>query len=352
MPPATELVPFDRLRDFVARIFRAAGFSEVDAATEADVLTWANLRGVESHGVFRIPMYIASIRSGDINPRPDIQVVHEAGASSIVEADRAAGAIAMTFAIDHAVIRARNHAVGWTLVRNTTHTGPMGYYARRAADNDMIGIVTSGSKPLMAYHGTRVPTVSTNPLAIAAPRAGGLPLTLDMATAAIAWGKLTQARRSGATLPEGVALDAAGKMTTDSSKAEVPLPLAGARGAGLSVMIECLTGLLAGAPVIGPALTGRTTDSDPWQHGLAIAVDISAFTDKDRFADDAAELAEAIKQQPRAEGFDAVFAPGERGDAVLTERRKTGIPVPRQQWLALVETARGLGVEAPSDQRG
>jgi ureidoglycolate dehydrogenase (NAD+) len=343
---AAVLVEYEKLHDFVARIFRAAGFSEEHATIEADVLTWANLRGVESHGIFRVPSYVGAIRSGEMNPHPNIHVVHSAGSSSIIEADRAAGAIAMAFAMDNAISLARDHTVGWSLVRNTTHTGPMGYYARAAADAGMIGIVFSASKPLMAYHGTRVPTVSTNPMAIAAPRADGPPLTADMATAAIAWGKLAQARRSGATLPDDVALDAEGRITTDSSEAVVPLPLAGPRGAGLSLMIECITSLLAGVPLIAPVLVdGRATAQ--WQHGLAIAVDIAAFTDVDRFAEDAAELAKAVKQQPRADGFDEVFAPGERGDAVLAERKKNGIPVPEGQWRALVETAESLGVKAP-----
>jgi ureidoglycolate dehydrogenase (NAD+) len=350
MPPAPVLVPFDRLHDFVARIFRAVGFSEAHATIEADVLTWANLRGVESHGIFRVPSYVAAIRSGDINPQPDIRVVHSVGASSIIEGDRGAGAIAMTFAMERAVSLAREHAVGWALLRNTTHTGPMGYYARAAADAGMIGIVASASKPLMAYHGTRVPTVSTNPLAIAAPRAGAPPLTADMATAAIAWGKLAQARRSGAALPENVALDATGKVTTDSSEAVVPLPLAGPRGAGLSLMIECVTSLLAGVPLIAPPLLAGTGGAAQWQHGLAVAVDIAAFTDLDRFAADAAELAEAVKQQPRADGFDEVFAPGERGDAVLDERKKNGVPMPPEQWRALVETAESLEVETPTPE--
>lgn len=343
MDSATVLVRSDRLHDFVSRIFRAAGFSEAHAQIEADVLVCANLRGVDSHGVFRIPMYVGAIRSGDINPSPDLRVASNTGASCIIEADRAAGPVAMTFAVDQAAAIASEHTVGWALVRNTTHTGPMGYYARKAADRGMIGIVTSSSKPIMAYHGTRVPAVSTNPIAIAVPRAGGLPLALDMATAAIAWGKLAQARQSGIELPDNVALDASGRATSDSSQAVLPLPLAGAKGAGLSLMIECMTSLLAGSPLVAPALRG--TDSDAWQHALAIAVDIAAFTDVERFKADAAEVADAIKMQPRADGFDEILMPGERGDRVLAERRANGIPLPTDQWRALVEVAASFGIE-------
>jgi len=345
MQSPTIFVQSERLREFIAAIFGAVGFSDAHAQTEADVLVWANLRGVDSHGIFRIPSYIRAIRLGEINPKPDIRVASSSGASCIVDADRAPGPIAMTFAIDQAVAVAAEHTVGWALVRDTTHTGPMGYYARRAAERGMIGIVSSASKPLMAYHGTSVPTVSTNPIAIAVPQAGGLPLTLDMATAAIAWGKLTQARQLGGDLPDNVALDSSGRVTTDASQAAVPLPLGGAKGAGLSLLIECMTSLLAGSPLVASALSDEGTSHGVWQHGLAIAVDIAAFTDVEGFAANAAELANAVRRQPRADGVEEVLMPGERGDRVLAERRENGIPIIRDQWNALVETAASVSVE-------
>src|SRR5690606_36679740 len=108
----------------------------------------------------------------------------------ILDCDRAPGPVAMCRAMEEAVGAARGNVIGWIAVRDTTHTGPMGYYARIAAEAGMIGIAMSASKPLMAYHGTRAPALATNPLAIAVPRAGRAPLVLDMASAAIAWGKL------------------------------------------------------------------------------------------------------------------------------------------------------------------
>lgn len=349
MQAPTVLVQSDRLHDFVADIFRAVGFSEAHAQIEADVLVWANLRGVDSHGVFRIPNYVRAIKSGEINPKPDLRVSSSTGASCIIDADRAPGPVAMTFAIGQAADIASEHTIGWALVRDTTHTGPMGYYARLAADRGMIGIVTSASRPLMAYHGTSVPAVSTNPLAIAVPQAGGLPLVIDMATAAIAWGKLNQARQLGNPLPDNVALDSSGRVTTDSSQAKVPLPLAGAKGAGLSLLIECMTSLLAGSPLVAPALADEGSSTGVWQHGLAIAVDIAAFTDVAQFAANAAELAASIRRQPRADGVDEILMPGERGDRVLAERQENGIPVLSNQWQALVEVAASVGVKPPHE---
>jgi len=346
MPSDTVTVRAAHLRELLRRIFRAAGFSDAHALIEAEVLAWANLRGVESHGIFRVPRYVAAIRDGEINPRPDIRVVAGAGASSIIDADRSAGPIAMTFGMDHALALARRHSVGWALIRNTTHTGPMGYYARAAAAHGMIGIVASASRPIMAYHGTRSPTVSTNPIAIAVPQGSAAPLVLDMATAAIAWGKLSQARQSASPLPANVALDAEGNVTTDPRRAALPLPLAGAKGAGLSLMIECLVSLLAGAPLIAPALSPGLESSGAWQHGLAIAVDVPAFTDADAFAENVRQLAEAVASQPRAAGFDEVLMPGERGDRELARREREGIPLPADQWRRLVEIADSLGVSA------
>ena len=340
------IVSADRLHALLREVFEAVGFSPEHADVEADVLTFANLRGVDSHGIFRVPRYIGAIRSGEINAKPQLAVAKRLGAALIVEADRAAGPVAMAWGMARAIEVAREAALGFAIVRNTTHTGPVGYYARMACAEGMLGIASSASRPIMAYHGTATPAASTNPLAIAAPREAGEPIVLDMATAAIAWGKLSKAVQSGTPLPDNVALDDAGHMTTDPARARIPLPLAGAKGAGLSVMIECLVSLLAGQPLIAPALGHGRPPSGAWQHGLAIAIDIAALTDLTDFTLDAASLAEAIKAQPRAEGVDDILMPGERGDREMERRREHGIPLDPGEWNKLADIAQSLGIDA------
>jgi len=338
------------LQIFIRELFTAAGLRPAEAAVEAEVLIWAELRGLASHGVFRVPMYLGWIARGLRNPASEPKVVRAKGATCLIDADRAPGLYMMTQAMERAVGLAREHGVGWVVVRRTTHTGAMGYAARKAAEAGMIGIATCASRPLMAYHGSRVPALGTNPLAIAAPRANGVPIALDMSSAAIPWGKLAQARANNETLPPGVALDGAGRATTDPNAAEVPLPLAGPKGSGLALMIECLTSLAGGLPLVAPALSGEGPNYNV-QNAAAIAVDPEAFLGGDGFAAEVEAMAAAIVRLPRAEGFDEILMPGERGDREAARRKKAGIEIPDELWGQLCEAARSLGV-SPPEPRG
>jgi LDH2 family malate/lactate/ureidoglycolate dehydrogenase len=334
------------LRKFVGALFVAAGLRADEAAVEAEVLLWAELRGLASHGLFRVPMYLGWIGRGLRNPKSEPRVVREKGATCLIDADLAPGLFMMTRAMERAVGLARAHGVGWVVVRRTTHTGAMGYYVRKAAEAGMIGIATCASRPLMAYHGSRVPALGTSPLAIAAPRAKGPPVALDMSSAAIPWGKLAQARANDERLPPGVALDAAGRPTTDPHDAEVPLPLAGAKGSGLALMIECLTSLAGGLPLVAPALAGEGPNYNV-QNAAAIAVDPAAFLGGDGFAEEVEAMARAIARLPRAQGFDEILMPGERGDREAARRRAEGIAVPEDLWARLRGLAKRLGVAVP-----
>jgi len=336
-----------QLQIFIEALFRAAGLRAEEAAVEAEVLVWAELRGLASHGLFRVPMYLGWIARGMRNANSAPTVVRAKGATCLIEADQAPGLYMMTQAMARAVDLAREHGVGWVVVRRTTHTGAMGYYVRKAAEAGMIGIATCGSRPLMAYHGSRVPALGTSPLAIAVPRAGGAPIALDMSSAAIPWGKLAQARARNETLPPGAALDAAGRETTDPHAADVPLPLAGAKGSGLALMIECLTSLAGGLPLLAPVLNGVGPNYNV-QNAAAIAVDPAAFLGGDGFGQEVEAMAAAIARQPRAEGFDEILMPGERGDREAARRMREGIELPDDLWESLCDVAAELGVAVPS----
>lgn len=335
------------LRDFIEAIFVAAGLRPAEAAVEAEVLLWAELRGLASHGVFRVPMYLGWIAQGLRNPASKPEVVRQKGASCLIDADRAPGLFMMTQAMERAAALAREHGVGWVVVRNTTHTGAMGYYVRQAAEAGMIGLATCASRPLMAYHGSRVPALGTSPLAIGVPRANGAPVVLDMASSAIAWGKLAQARANNETLAPGAALDAGGRATTDPHAAQIPLPLAGPKGSGLAMMIECLTSLAGGLPLAAPALRGDSPTYNV-QNAAAIAVDPAAFLGADGFAEEVDDLATALAALPRAEGVDEILMPGERGDRQAAEQRKDGVPIPADLWERLCAIAEELGVTPPA----
>jgi ureidoglycolate dehydrogenase (NAD+) len=335
------------LEKFACDIFVAAGLPLEWAQAEAEVLVWADMRGVGSHGVLRIPSYVAWMARGLRRPNANIHVAAGKGAMVLLEADRGPGLYVMRKAMDMAIEKASVHGIGWITVRQVTHTGAMGYYVRQAAKAGMIGIASCSSRPLMAYHGTKDAALGTSPLAIGVPRAGAEPLVLDMASAAISIGAMAQARQAGKPLPDGVAVDENGHVTTDPRAAVTPLPLAGAKGSGLGLMIECLTSLLGGLPLLASAFENPAERTDYVQNALAAAIDPAAFPGADRFPKEVDRLARDLAAQPRADGFDEILMPGERGDREMARAARDGIELTPVLWQQLADVAGKLGVAMP-----
>lgn len=335
------------LEAFAGAIFVAAGLARDHADEWARMLVWANLRGTDSHGVIRIPRYVDLLRNKSINPAPDLRIECKDGASVVLEADRAPAAVALSRAMAEAMDCARKVHIGWCAVRNTTHTGAIGYFALQAAEKGFAGIAMSASGPMMVYPGTRSAAVSSNPIAFAVPRRNGRPYLLDFSTGVVANGKIMGARDRGEKIPIGWGLDADGNDTTDPAAVETLLPMGGAKGAGLSFMIECLTSLLTNNPRIAPDLEDRSIEDNPFLNGSVVAIDVAAFGSRDVFEREAERLGRAIAGLPRARGSDRIYLPGERGDAVRAEREAAGIPIPKGTWQRIAKTAAALGVKPP-----
>jgi ureidoglycolate dehydrogenase (NAD+) len=342
------IVQSQALRRFISALFVKSGFSASDAAMTAEVLVWAELRGHESHGVLRIPTYLAWAKKGVIASMAKPEIVLRKGAVVRINAHRAIGPAALTKASDIAVETAREHAAAWVLVQDHSHAGAIGYYARRIADAGMLGLVMTASRPLMAYHGTKGAALSTNPIAIATP--GGL--VLDMSTSAISKGKISAALARGTQLPAGAAVDADGRPTTDPAKAETLLPLGGAKGSGLSLMIECMTSVALANPLISTALSDTKEAKDFRQNGLVIAMDLGVLGGEGKFESNAGTLAETIKSEPRASGFDEILMPGERGDREMARREAQGIPIVAKTWNELVPLVATFDVALPETRAG
>lgn len=332
---------------YARAIFVGCGVQPAHAEEWAKMLIWANLRGVDGHGVIRIPRYYDLLRRKSINTNPDIRVERRSGAITVIEADRAPGAVAMTFAMQEAIARAREVHIGWCAARNITHSGAVGYFAHQAAQAGMAGIVMSASGPMMAYPGARVAGVSTNPLAIAVPAKERGAYLIDMSTATVANGKIMEAKDKGAQVPVGWGIDAGGRDTTDPRAIATLLPMGGAKGSGLSFMIECLCSLALSNPRIAPALMAEETTDDPFLNGVAIAVDLAAFGDLADFRENADQLGDAISALPKADGVDRILLPGERGNRIRAEREASGIPIPKGTWQRIAKVAEAVGVAIP-----
>jgi ureidoglycolate dehydrogenase (NAD+) len=340
------LVRHTDLARFIVAAFTAKGMAADDAATVADALVWANLRGGDSHGVVRLPRYVEMIASGDMDPLARPAFVLDCPARFVLDGARCAGPVAMMQAIAAATERAKASGLCLGLVRHTTHTGAIGRYAKWAAERGCIVVIAVAGVPLMAYHGARVRSLSTSPLAIAVPSAHG-PVVLDMATSVAALGRLMQARTGTEPIPDGWALAEDGTPTTDPKKAAIPLPLGGPKGSGLSLMFEFITGILGGAPALAPAL-GPERRRRHTQNALILAIDVAGFRPPAEFDKDAGELIDIIRHLPVRDGFTEVLLPGERGRRTEAARRTAGIPVPPTTWEALGRLAKALAIELPA----
>jgi len=338
-------IPVGELRTFAAQILEAGGFAPSAAQQTADLLVWADARGVDSHGVLRIPRYLEMVQLGLIDAKAKPHFVSELGAISVLEGDKAPGAVGMNMAMARAVAHAAGFGIGWCSARNVSHAGAVGYFAEAATRAGHIGIVMTASKPLMSYFGSKAEGVSTNPIAIAAPNAAGRhPILLDMSTSAAALGKIMAARDAGTAIPIGWGVDASGAGTTDPKAVKFLLPMAGAKGSGLSLMIEVLSSVLVGNALISSALAGHAKGAF---NGIAIAVSVGAFGDAAAFHDGMAELSAAIKALPRADGVEEILLPGERGYARAAKASAEGIALEPATAGRLANLARAFKLSVP-----
>lgn len=334
------------LTEFSQNLLVAGGFAADDARQMARLLIWANLRGTDSHGVLRIPRYIEMLGQGSVSTGGAPEVVSDFGAVTVIDGGRCPGAVGMGLAVEKAAALASRLGVGICAARAISHAGAVGFFAESLARQGQVGIVMTASKPLMSYFGARGEALSTNPIAISAPVPGADPVTLDMSTAAVALGKVLAARDTGRALEPGWAIDETGAETTDANRVAALLPMAGAKGSGLSLMIEVLASVLAGNAVIAPVLLGRKKGGF---NGLVIALDPAAFGPRGRFDTDMAELADAIHALVPAEGTPSVLLPGERGAATARKRLESGIPLAVGTARRLAEAAAELNVAMPPE---
>ena len=340
-------VNWQALKAFTKEVFIRVGMSSEDAEIEADVLVWANLRGVDSHGVLRIPSYVASVEAGGMNPKPEIRFEKETPAVALIEADHAFGPVVTTLAMRCMIEKAREVGIGWALLRNTTHQGAMAYYALMAAEQGMAGLAFVCSPPNMAPYGSKAAGLHNSPLAIAVPATAHPPLVLDFATSVAAGGKVQLAVDKGVSLPEGWALDANGEPTTDARLARILLPFGGYKASGLAMMFECLASLMAGNPLAEPKLFNLDPPHRGTQNSVVAAINIGLFTDLDEYKGHVDKLMEGIKALPKADGFEEILVPGEIENRVREERLRDGIPLPEGTVHNLRGVAAKLGVALP-----
>src|SRR5262245_56938974 len=296
----------EALQAWAADVFVRLGLREGDAALVAATLVEADLRGVSSHGVQRMPGYAAGLRRGSIVAQPDIRVITESGWAAVVDGGGGMGQLAAQLGMRLALDRAAEGGHGAVAVRRSSHCGAMAFWAMQAVPERCIGLAVTNAGINMMPTGGRVKLVGNNPMAYAIPTGREAPIVLDMATSVVAGGKLDVARLKGEPIPLGWALDAAGQPTTDpvAARQGALLPLGGPKGYGLAVVLDVLCGVLAGGR-FGKGLGERGSS-----HYFEV-YRISDFTPYEDFLERIGALIDQLHACPPADGSDGVVLPGE-----------------------------------------
>jgi LDH2 family malate/lactate/ureidoglycolate dehydrogenase len=310
---ATGTIDAAALAGLVARMFEAAGLQAAAARVVANSLVDADLSGQPSHGVMLVDMYLDRLRHGSVSRRAAAEIVSDRDGTVVLDAGNALGVLVGDQAIGLAVERARRHGAGIVAVRHGFHFGVARRYALAAADAGCVGLAMCNTRPLMPAPGGAERVVGNNPLAIAIPTGGAVPLVLDMATSEAAMGKIRMAAKAGEAIPPGWAVGADGGPTTDPAAAiaGMLLPAAGPKGFGLAFMIDMLCGLLSGG-AHGAAVQPLYGDpAVPYDCALLfIAIDVPHFRPLDGFRAEADAAAVRIRDGRRAPGVAALHTPG------------------------------------------
>ena len=328
------LVSADSLSSLVEALFRNAGVSAEDAATIARVQLEADLRGMHSHGMRAIPIYLERIRLGIINPRPSIRVT-DLGAVASVDGGDGPGQVVAVRAMEECIARARRYHVGIAVAHRSNHFGAAGYYAAQAAAADLIGIATTNGNLVLAPIDSVTPTVGNNPIAIGAPASAEPPFLLDVAMSVVAGGKVDLAAAEGEDLPEGWSFDAEGKPTRDLTAAlaglGIPLgaPLAGHKGFGLALGMEVLAGVLSGARFGREHTVEVDLGPRPWDEGhFFMAIDPAITMPLPAFKARVDQLMREVRDTQPIPGGPPAHAPGERAWTRRERALREGIWLP------------------------
>jgi len=342
-------VSADRLRTFISQAFEKTGMPADDARTLGALIAEADLRGTDTHGVFRMPLYVRRIKAGGINLRPSIRIANEQASTALVDGDNAMGHLVMRFAAEAAIAKAKQTGVGWVGARMSNHAGPAALYAMMPLAHDMIGLYFAvGSNNHLPPTGSAEALLGTNPIAVAIPAGQEPAVVMDMAPTVAAFGKVRLKAAQGEPMPVGWMIDRTGNPLTDASRAGEGflLPIGDYKGYALSLIIGLLAGTLNQAAFgrdIVDFLKHPDAATNTGQSILAVRVD--AFCPVDVFKRNVDTAIRTMRESQRLPGVERVWLPGEQSHARRVERLVRGIPIPPTLQKNLDEMARDLGID-------
>src|SRR5213594_3190144 len=348
------VVQEQKLKDFCNKVWMKLGVPPQDAKITTDVLVLADLRGIESHGVARLPRYYADLKNGWTTPTDQSKIVKETKATAMIDGGQSLGQVVGHKGMQLAMKKAKETAVGIVSVRNSHHYGIAGYYSLMALEHDLIGVSMTNAAPLVVPTFGRTAVLGTNPISLTAPAGKEQPFVLDMATSVVPRGKLEVYDRQSKKIPLGWAVDQTGRGTSDAHSVLDALgkrlgggilPLGGEgedhsghKGYGLALMVDVLCGVLSGSA------TGLRVDVDKAMPNVGhffMALDPAAFRPLEDFKTDMDRLSQELKNSPKAQGQNRIYVHGEKSYARTEKYRREGIPI----GTTVIESMKQIGAE-------
>jgi len=336
------------LTDFVVGVLQKFSVPKDDALVTAQTLVSADLRGIESHGVARLKRYTDGLKNGVVKAHPNIKIVRESPVTALVDGDSGLGQVVSHKAMNLAIEKAEKNSVGLVGVRNSNHFGIAGFYGLMALEHDLIGLVMTNSRPLVAPTFSKEPKNGTNPICIAVPTASKR-FVFDMATSVVPSGKLEVAKRLHEKVPLNWGIDPEGNVTADPDTifrgALLPLGglgelLGGHKGYGLSVVVDIFSGILTGAH--WGTTVGETQGPDAADVGHFFgAINPEAFMPLSEFKSRMEQLIKSLKSAAKLPGAEEIYIAGEKSAYTEEVRKKIGVTVDRET----IQTLKALGTE-------
>ncbi|MBS0264985.1 MAG: Ldh family oxidoreductase [Planctomycetes bacterium] len=348
------VISAEKLKTFAATLFEHIGVGRRESEICANSLIGANLRGFDSHGVMRIPFYVAAIRDGRVQPQNSLQIVHETPAALVCDGGWGLGQVLSRDLMERLIAKASAIGVACGTLRQAAHIGRVGEYSEMAAEQGLAAIIVAnghGSGQRVAPVGGKQGRLGTNPLSMGVPGGTDGPFILDFGTSATAEGKVRVKKIAGQQVPLGWILDADGNPTTDPNKlydqpAGSILPMGGDqayKGFGLAFMIEMLTGGLSGGRCSHPGAPPPVGND-----ALFLVLDPRHFGGAEHLQREISVLEPFVRNTPRRDGVEKITLPGDPERLLLAERQAKGIPLDDGNWKELVKLAESLGVAIPT----
>jgi LDH2 family malate/lactate/ureidoglycolate dehydrogenase len=344
----SQRIEVEEAHAFIIQTLSKIGVPELHAQMVAENLVDADLRGVGTHGIIRLPEYVKRIQQGGVVATAQPKIISEKGPSIRIDAQNCLGQIAGTTAMQAAIQKAKSIGIGIATVKNSHHLGAMAYYAMLALKENLIGIAMTNTAAMMPPWGGKKPTVGNNPFSFAFPPIDA-PIVFDMACTEAARGKIKLALQEGRKIPEGWALDEQGNPTTNPAEAMkgVILPAARHKGYGLAVVVDIFCGVLSGSS-FSTLVKPITEFINPRGLGhFFTALDVTLFMPLDEYFERIKEFLCKVKETPVIPGFENVYVAGEIEQNLKKERLKNGIPIVKTTLDNLQELASKFKIQYP-----